>query len=193
MLQAMWPLVALKFRWQLGRDDGEGQGREAASQRGTCRHRHQHGHWLPGPRWLGQPQARSQPWGDGAAEVLRSDLGQGEDGGRILHPSLVAPAGCHGDPGAGASLQQDFCREGERWFVLLGGGDLRAEQPHEPGANYPSSPSLHGEPFHQYSHCKWSLGSGFLLGECPFSTQGMPGVAGLGMGLRPAPASPCPG
>lgn len=38
---------------------------------------------------------------------------QGSDGGRILHPPLVAPAGCHGDPGAGASFHRFLPRRGE--------------------------------------------------------------------------------
>lgn len=167
MLQAMWPLVALKFRQQPGRDDGEGRGREAASQRGTGSSTSCLGLAHPSagaqPQGGGSPPARSQRWscgGDGEWSRLRGVMGVG---------SCIPSWSCL--PVATATREQEhlsteFYQEREEVGCASGRGegDPRAARPQGSGGVCPSSPRLHREPFHQYSHHGPSLGSRPMLG-----------------------------
>lgn len=125
----MWPLVALKFRRQLGRDGGEGQGREAAPRRGTCRRRHRHRYRLPGPHsplgWSsalgrGQPPSKEPAlgrWGGGGAGK-RSKVRQswGSDPASPPHRACRLPR----RPRSRSIVLTEFCRKGRGRLCFWG-------------------------------------------------------------------------
>lgn len=114
----------------------------------------------------GSPPASSQPGVMGLWRDREAVPSQASDGGQILHPPPCRACRLPRRPGSRSIISTDFCWEGERQVELLGegGADPRAARWQGSGGGSPSSPSLHGEPFHQYSHCRPSLGSRFMLG-----------------------------
>lgn len=153
----MWPLVALKFRRQLGRDVVKGKAGRQLPTRHVPASVSASAAWASlDPRLepdLGEVAAPQQGASPGAMELWKCREvvpGAGSDGVQILHPLLVAPAGCHGDPGAGTSFPRDFAGKGRGRLCFW-------ERGGESGWGSPSSLSLHRKPFHQYSLHKPSL------------------------------------